>query len=185
MGYFTIVHILALVIFFVLLVLMLYLSMKEKNLKIKLGMIFSSILIVVSLSIFSMFVLDKYTKKAKIYNITHKRILQNESIMFKGKVKNVGSFEIPQCKLKVKMVSGIMGGNTLKGSDVFNPQSGIKDWLTNLGGEDEKKKKPTTIEKEFVVAKKLRPGRSKDFTVFFKYPPYFEKPYFKTEINCR
>jgi hypothetical protein len=184
MGYFTIVHIIALVIFFVLMVLLIFLSLREQNKKIAAGMVFSSVLVISSMAVFSMFVLDKYTKKATLLDITHKRILHNESIMFKGKVKNVGSFEIPQCTLKIKMVSDIMGG-TLKGSDVFNPQSGLKDWFTNLGGEKEKNKKPTTIEQEFVIVRDLPAGKYRDFTVFMKYPPYFSKPYFKTEVSCR
>lgn len=185
MGYFTIVHIIALLIFAVLMGLLIFLSLKEKNRKIAMGMVFSSVLVISTFAVFSMFVLDKYTKQAALSNVTNKRILMNESIMFQGTVRNVGNFDIPQCTLKIKMVSGIMGAGNLKGTDLFNPQSGLKDWLSNLGGDEEKNKKPTTIEQEFVIARDLEVGKYKDFTVFMKYPPYFTKPYFKTEVSCR
>ena len=39
-----------------------------------------------------------------------------------------------------------------------------------IGG---KKSKPQQITHEFVVAKNLKPGESREFRVYFDYPPYF------------
>ena len=129
-------------------------------------MVFASFLVTSMGAVFSMFVLDKYTKKAKLLKISHKRILRNESISITGKIKNVGKFKIGLCTLEVKIVSDAFSTGKLKGSN--------KD----------KDQKVTTISKEFAIAKDLKPNEIRTFTVNMKYPPYFQSPYFGYKLYC-
>lgn len=144
-------------------------------------MLFSNFLVIITLAVFSVLVLDKYTKKAQLENVTQKRILRTESITLTGKVRNTGSFNIARCILEVKLVNNAISGGTLSGSNVFNPRSG----LDFLFGDDEKDARPSTIVKEFVIARNFRAGELKNFSVSLKYPPYFSKPYFNYELFCR
>jgi len=180
MVYFTILHWITLGFFLVLFLLLVFLSKKETNKKIFLSMVFASFLVTSMGAVFSMFVLDKYTKKAKLLKISHKRILRNESISITGKVKNVGKFKIGQCKLEVKIVSDALNTGKLKGSNIYKPRSGLGNLFTN----EDKDQKVTTILKEFAIAKDLKPNEIRTFTINMKYPPYFQSPYFGYKLYC-
>ncbi|NPA74004.1 MAG: DUF2393 domain-containing protein, partial [Epsilonproteobacteria bacterium] len=142
------------------------------------SMVFSSFLVISTLSVFSMFVLDKYTKKAKLLQISSKRILLNETIMFFGKVKNVGKFNIGKCKLEVKLVNNALNLKNISGSTFYSPRSGLKAILTTA------KSRPSTIIKEFTIAKNLKPKEIKSFSVSMPYPTYFQKANIRYKLYC-
>ncbi len=178
MTYFTILHWITLIVFFLIFILLVIISKKETNPKIFWSMVFSSFLVVSTLSLFSMFVLDKYTKKAKLINVTHKRVLLNETIMFFGQVKNIGRFTIGHCKLEVKIVNNALNLNNLSGSTFYAPRSGLKALFSS------KEERPSTIIKDFVIAKDLKPGEIKNFGVSMPYPPYFQKANIRYKLYC-
>ena len=180
MGYFNIFHYISIAFFVLLFVLLAYLSKKETNKKIFLSMILASFLVTSTGAIFSLFIIDKYTKKAKLMNVKSRRVLRNESMMVSGVVKNVGKFSTGTCKLKIKVVNRSVDASNLAGN-VFTPTSGLGDLLTN------KNKKPKTnkIEIEKKIASNLDPGEYENFAVSFKYPSYFSNPYQKFELNCK
>ena len=167
-----------LIFFLLVFILLVIVSKKETNPKIFWSMVFSSFLVISMLSIFSMFVLDKYTKKAKLLSITHKRVLLNETIMFFGKVKNVGKFKIGRCKLEVKIVNNALNLNDLSGKTFYAPKSGLGFLFSN------KKERPSTIIKDFVIAKNLNPGEIRDFATSMPYPPYFQKSRIRYKLYC-
>ncbi len=176
MSYFTPVHIIVLIILFIIFVFLLFLSFKESNKKTLVAMIFANFLVISMLAIFSMFVLDKYTKKARIENLKHKRVLRNESIVFGGKIRNLGKFTIGQCELEIKLVSDPVRSKRLGGSDIFKPTTGL-----SMG----KEYKSSTVINTFKIAQNLKPKELRTFSVAFRYPPHLKHPSVHHKLHCR
>lgn len=179
MIHFTILHWITLASFLVLFVFLCILAKKESNPKIFWSMIFASFLVVLMLSIFSIFLIDKYTKEAKLISVTHKRVLRNETINIYGKVKNVGNFKIGKCKIEIKIVSDALTGGNIEGSSVFKPTSGLVDFFKKA----DKNQKTASVRKVFIIAKDFKPNEIKNFSVSMRYPPHFRKPYMKFTIS--
>jgi hypothetical protein len=172
MTYLTIVHYLVLGVVALLFLLTVIISFREKNLKTRHSMIFASFAVMVLLAGFLMMALDKYTKKAEIRGLKNTRLLMNEEIVYSGYAYNAGKFQIGKVELEIKLVNkGHVTGN-VKGGNFYKP-SGFMDFF---GGGDTAKRKnrPQTIIRTFVVAKNLKPGKAKYFSVRMPYPPYFE-----------
>jgi len=179
MTYMTILHWFSLLFFFILFILLVFLSKKEKRRNVFWSMVFASFLVTAFGAIFTIFVLDKYTKKGKLLSIKTHRILRTEDIVFKGKISNVGKFKIGQCKLSIKMINSVMNSQNLGGGNIFTPSG-----LEFFQAKEKKKEKKNTIKEEFVVAKNLKPREVKSFTIRMKYPPYFSKPRFIYKLYC-
>ncbi len=179
MTHLTILHQITLGIFALLFILLSILSFRQSNKKLILPMFFSSLLMISTLSFFSLFVLDKYTKKAKLLRVTHKRILRNETISFSGVIKNTGKFMIGKCDIEVKIASNPMSGKNLGGAAVFNPKSTLSEFFNN-----KENGKRSSISKEFTIAKDLKPGYWKPFTVSMRFPSYMKNPYIKYKLYC-
>ena len=162
-------HFIALGIVLILFVLGIIAALKQESAKIKLGMIFSVTLVSLFLAIFSVVVVDKYTKVVKLYKVKNKRILGIEQIVYTGIVKNEGNHPIGKVTFEVKLVNKGHASGNVKGGN-FYKASGFFDFFT--GGYN-LKFKPQSVTKEFVVAKNLKPGEAKSFRVHFRYPPYF------------
>lgn len=170
--YFTIWHYFFLIVALFLFIGGLFASRKESDMKVKKALIFSSFLVSLLLAVLSLFVLDKYTKKAQLYDVRNKRILSAEKIVYQGYVKNVGNYTIGKVEFEVKLVNrGNMSGNIKGGTNFYKP-SGFFDFIFS-GGKTIENSRPQTIIKKFVVAKNLKPGKAKHFRVMFDYPPYF------------
>ncbi len=178
MTYFTILHWITLFVFLLLFILLVIVSKKETNPKIFWSMVFSSFLVTSMLAVFSMFVLDKYTKKAKLIKITHKRVLLNETIMFFGQVQNVGKFKIGRCKLEVKMVNNALNPNNISPKTFYAPRSGLGFLFSS------KNDKPSTIIKDFIIAKNLKPGQIINFSATMPYPAYFNNADIRYKLYC-
>lgn len=176
MSYFTILHWLTLLCLLIIFVIFSIIALKQTNKKLLFSMLFSNFLVVSMLAVLSMFVLDKYTKNARLENVVQKRILMNESLTLRGQVRNIGSFNIGKCILEVKLVNNAISGN-IQGSNIFSP-SGLNFFSTK------KNNRPSTIIKEFVVAKNFKKGELKNFSITMKYPPYFQKTTLKYKLNC-
>lgn len=170
--YFTFWHWSALLAFLVIFLILVLLSLREKNQKNILSMIFASFLVITTAAFFSVMAIDKYTKKATLYGVKNTRILRKESIVYTGYVKNKGDYTIGEITLKVKLVNrGHVTGNVKAGS-LYSP-SGFFDFFTSFGG-DSKTNRPQKVEEEFVVARNIEPGRAEAFRVEMPYPPYFK-----------
>lgn len=139
-------------------------------------MIFANFIVTATLAVFSMLVLDKYTKKARVENLDQKRILRNETITFTGKIRNIGKFTIGKCVYEIKLVNDPVTARKLGGSDVFKPTTGF-----SFGKSDEKS---STVSKKFVIAKNLKPKELKNFTISMPYPPYFSKASVHPYLRC-
>ena len=170
MTLFNIWHFIVLGMFAILFIVGVIASLRQKNRKLVLPMLFSVTLVVGVFAAFSTLVVDKYTKKVKLYKMENKRLLSIEKIIYTGIVKNEGNYKIGKVTFEIKLVNkGHVTGNVKAGS-FFSP-SGIVDFF---GSGSARRYKPQSITKEFVVAKNLKPGKSKSFRVHFDYPPYFK-----------
>lgn len=178
--YFTILHWLTLLVLLVILILLCIIAFKQTSRKILVSMLFSIFLVIGMLSIFSMYVLDKYTKIAKLEDITQKRILMTESFTISGKIRNIGNFQIGTCKLEVKLVNNAIGSGDVKGSNIYNPTSGL-GFLFNRNGDETKQ---STIIQEFVIAKNLKKGELRNFSISMRYPPHFKKTFLNHKLFC-
>lgn len=177
MEYFTIIHIGFLVFYLILFIALVFLTMKETRQKFFWAMMFANFLVMATLTIFTMLVLDKYTKKAKIENLKQQRILRNETISFKGQIRNIGKFKIAKCILEVKLVNNPLTAKRLGGSDVFKPRSGL-DFAS-------KDPKPSTVSKKFIIATSLKPKELRNFSVNMPFPPYFSKASTYQYLRCK
>lgn len=164
------VHYLVFFAIFILFVIGLFSSLKQDNNKTIVGMIFSVTLISIFLAIFSVVVVDKYTKVVKLHKLKNKRILGIEKIVYTGIVRNEGEHAIGKVTFEIKLVNkghatgNVKGGNFYKASGFFDFFAG--GYNLNF--------KPQSITKEFIVAEDLGPGEAKAFRVYFPYPPYFK-----------
>jgi hypothetical protein len=144
-------------------------SLKQKSKNMILSMLFSITLVFGFLAIFSVIVVDKYTKKVSLHDLRNHRILSIEKIVYTGTVHNDGNFPIGKVNFKIKLVNkGHMTGN-VKGGTFYKP-SGFFDFFSKGFGMSIK---PQSITKDFIVAKNLQPGQAKAFRIYFDYPPYF------------
>ena len=146
-------------------------SFRQKKSSLVYSMLFTTVLISAFLTVFSIFVVDKYTKQAQLLKIKNKRILGIEKIIYTGIVKNTGSFPIGEVVLEIKLVNKGHVTGRIKGENFYRA-SGLFDFLNNGMGITQDK--PQTVTKKFVVARDLQPGKTKHFRVYFPYPPYFK-----------
>jgi len=175
--YMTLLHWGAIVVFSLLFMILSLLSLKEKNKKTMFSMIFSSFLVTVLGTVISIFVIDKYTKKAKILSYTQKRNLANETIMFQGKIQNIGNFKIGYCTIEVKLSNNAMKMGRPKEA-FFKPSTSLGPLFSA------KESKSSVVKEEFKVVKNLAAKKVKDFRIYMKYPPYMKAPGLKLTLNC-
>ena len=162
-------HYITFAIIFLLFLLGTFSSFKQESLKIKISMFASTLVVSLFLMVFSVMVVDKYTKEVKLYKMKNKRLLSIEQIVYTGVVKNEGKHKIGKVTFEIKLVNKGHATGNVKGGN-FYKSSGFIDFFTggyNLNF------KPQSITKEFVVARNLKPGAAQSFRVHFRYPPYF------------
>ena len=143
-------------------------AFQQNNPKLIKPMIFSVLLMSILVGAIGIAVAEKYTKKVKLVKIDNRRYLTQEKISYFGLVKNVGKYPVAQVYLHIKLVNGGHATGNVKGGNFYKP-SGLGDFFKGAN----KLYKPQTIEKEFVIAKNLKPGAVVPFRVTFDYPGYF------------
>ena len=168
MIYFTIWHYVVLIIIFVLFVFGIIISMRQKNKSMVKPMLFSVILISLSIAFLSVFVVDKYTKHVKLYRLQDKKLYSIEKIIYSGLVKNTGNYTIGTVRLNIKIVNKRHRGNIK--STTFYKSSGFLDFFH---GTIKKSKSSNTLTENFVVAHDLKPGKIKSFRIMFNFPSNF------------
>ncbi|EDM23467.1 DUF2393 family protein [Caminibacter mediatlanticus] len=177
--YFTFLHWLDIAFFLILFIFLTVISVKAagENTKLLVSMIFASFLITIFSAIIGLVILEKYTKKAKLLDITQRRVLINETLVLKGRVKNIGKFKINYCKLEIKLVNNGWGQGKIEKGTFFKPGG-----LSLFGSKD---KKPNTIKATRIIIKNgLLPGEIKNFSAIIPYPPYFRNTYLNYKLYC-
>jgi len=169
--YLTIWHYFALIIGALVFALTVVLAFNDKRPSVRNAVIISSVFVNLIIGFLVMMAIDKYTKKAEVYNLQNHRLLMREEIVFTGVVKNVGDYTIGEVKFEIKLVNrGHVSGNVKAGS-FFKP-SGFTDFFFN--SEKQKEYQPQTLIETRVIAENLKPGETRPFRVVFDYPPYFK-----------
>jgi len=163
-------HFIVLFIILLLTVVGIVASLNQKNKKLAYSMMFSIVLVAVFMAVFSVIIVDKYTKNVELAKLHNKRLLSTEEISYYGIVKNVGKFPVGKVTFEIKLVNKGHATGNVKGGNFYKP-SGFMDFFT--GGFGISSRKPQTVTKKFIVARNLKPGQSKEFRVYFHYPPYF------------
>ncbi len=179
--YFTILHWLDIAFFLILFIFLTILSVKaaKNSVKLLLSMIFASFLITAFGAVLGLIILEKYTKKAELLDVQQRRVLINETLVLKGKVKNIGKFKINYCKLDIKLVNNGWGGGNLPKGTFFKP-GGL-----SIFGSKEKKQRPNVVKvTRYIITDGLRPGEIKFFTAIIPYPPYFKNTYLNYKLYC-
>jgi len=179
--YFTILHWLDVAFFLVLFIFLVIVSFKAagNNTKLLLSMVFASFLVTAFAAVLGLIILEKYTKKAELVNVKQRRVLINETLVLKGRVKNIGKFKINYCKLEIKLVNNGWGGGFTKGT-FFKPGG-----LSIFGSKDKQQSRPNTVKATRIIIKDgLRPGEIKDFSAIVPYPPYFKNTYLNYKLYC-
>jgi hypothetical protein len=171
----TIIHWIVGAIFLLLFLILTLLSIREKNLKTMVAMIFSSFLLTVSATVISMIVLDKYTKKVKILTYTTQKDLAHESVIVRGVLQNVGKYEVGYCTLEIRVSNNPRGR---RASSYFTPTKSL-DFMGDVGN----KVSSVTVEED--VAENLAPGEKKKFFTSVRYPTYFENPKYTLKLHCQ
>jgi hypothetical protein len=163
-------HFITFGVFFLMFIAGVFVALKQKDIKIKIGMMITSTVITVLLAGFSVIIVDKYTKTVKLYKMKNKRLLSTEQIIYTGIVRNEGNHKIGEVTFEIKLVNRGHATGNVKGGN-FYKSSGFFDFFGGLG---KVKSKPQSVTKKFVVATNLKSGDSKAFRVYFRYPPYFK-----------
>ncbi len=175
--YMTLIHWIAIAVFVLLFLLLSLLALKEQNKKTMWGMIFSSFLVTSLACVVALFVIEKYTKKAKILSYTHKRNLANETIMFQGKIQNLGNFKIGYCTIEVKLSNNAMKMGRPKES-FFKPSTDMGPLFSP------RQTQAPVVKEEFRAVKNLDAKKIKNFRIYMKYPPYMKAPGLKLKLTC-
>lgn len=180
--YFTFLHWLMIAFFLILFIFLAILSAKaaNNNTKMLLSMIFASFLVTSFGAVIGLVILEKYTKKAKLLDVKQRRVLINETLVLKGRVKNIGKFKINYCKLEIKLVNNGWGGGGFTKGTFFKPGG-----LEIFGSKDKKKEKPNVVKATRIIVKDgLLPGEIKNFSAVIPYPPYFKNTYLNYKLYC-
>jgi len=179
LPYFTILHWLDVAFFLLLFIFLTILSVKaaKDNIKLLVSMIFASFLVTAFMGVLGLIILEKYTKKAELLDVKQRRVLINETMVLKGRVKNIGKFKINYCKLEVKLVNNGWGGK-------MSPGTFFKPGGLNLFGKKEKSKPNTIKVTRYIITDGLRPGEIKNFSAVIPYPPYFKNTYLNYKLYC-
>jgi len=178
MTYFTVLHWIVIAIILTLLGLVSYLIVRNGSEKNPLPAILTAVLFFILIAIMSLYVLDKYTKIARLENVSQKKILINESFSISGQIRNVGNFTIGECLLEVKISNGSLEVNS--DGPLFVPKSA----LDNLFKRNNSNINTIETSKKFVIAEDLKKAEMRNFTVFMRYPPSYSKPYTRYELFC-
>ena len=175
-GYFNVFHFIALAVLALLSVLFALIARGEKNPKFFKIYIAINVIATLMLGYFFMMIVDKYTKKAVLMEFSGHRVLRNETIVFKGSLRNTGEFSIANCDLTVKLINNPVSKDTIAGS-IFKP-SGLS--LFSRGEE-----RSNVVEITASVAKNIAPKQIRNFSISMPYPSYFANTQTITKLECR
>ena len=173
MTYFTIFHWMFTVVLFMLFSAGLFSSIVKLRGQMRILAISVLFLVIPTVAFIGYISIDKSTKKAIIKNFENRRILRNENIEFSGDIVNVGNFKIGESKLEIKLINHGTAVGRVKGTDFYQPNSWIERLFSSNKGSD-KVGRPSSIVKEYVIARNLKPGERRKFKVRFRFPAYFK-----------
>lgn len=178
MQYFNVYHYIVIAIVFIIFTIFLFISIKNDKMQVVIGMIALNIVVMSCFLVFAMLLVDQYTKIAKITDLTYNRILQNEKIMFSGKITNVGDFIITGCTIEIKLINQPFTRENFN-ANLFKPKGFFDSLMSNR-----KPETPSFKTKKFTIANNLQPKENRPFSVYMDYPANFIKPTYHHKLHC-
>ena len=97
-------HFIVFGVIFILFILGIISAVKQESMKLKIGMLISVTLVTLFLALFSVIVVDKYTKIVKLYKMKNRRLLSTEQIVYTGIVRNEGNHKFGKVTFEIKLV---------------------------------------------------------------------------------
>jgi hypothetical protein len=175
-GYLTIWHYLAIFIAITLAALALFYAIRQKNKQSTAILSFTFLLFILLATMGAFALIDEKTKKVKLFEEEHFRILSIEKIIFTGAVENRGNYPIAKVTYKVKMINHKSKFTKQEIGTYFESKTFLDYFRPNHTLDF----KSQSVEEEFVVAKNLQPGEIKYFRIDMSFPPYFETTSYET-----
>lgn len=177
--YFTYIHIIFIILLFIIFCLFGFLLLRGtarlKKLIIIVSMLFAGFL--ASSAIIS-FIIDDYTKIAKISEVKYQHVLLKESINFTGIISNVGGFDITSCNINIRIANSPSAALT---PDLFIQQD--RSFL-DFFKIKKKEFKISTINENFTIGERLKAKSARPFSLYIRYPTTFKDPKVNYTLTC-
>lgn len=177
--YFTYIHIIFIILLFIIFWLFGFLLLRNtarlKKLIITISLLFAGFL--ASSTIIS-FIIDDYTKIAKISEVKYQHVLLKESINFTGIISNVGGFDITSCNINIRITNSPSAALT---PDLFIQQD--RSFL-DFFKIQKKEFKISTINENFTIGERLKAKSARPFSLYIRYPTTFKDPKVNYTLTC-
>lgn len=167
--YFTIFHLLALIILliaFVLICIIIFLKAKKKEI----ALVFYTInVIFISILIYSVFLgINQYITKASVDKITYTRDLRHENLIVTGRVQNLNKFNIKKCYLFLNI-----SNQKQVGGEIFENKNLKNATMKN-----------TSVSYTIEIIENLPGNTFKNFKAEVPFPPSFTNVEFYHTLKC-
>ncbi|TXE83220.1 DUF2393 domain-containing protein [Campylobacter peloridis] len=176
MGYFTLFHILIIIVMLISTALTWFLFFlkisNKKNMVIFCGI---SLALSIILTISLLQVIDQYTKKASLSNFSTYRRLATESIIIKGRVTNDTNFKISKCFLELRIIDDNKK-HEISG-EIFNQN--------NFDSIKQANKQQRDVSYNINIANNLLGHTYKDFSFEVALPPHYQSYKVFKQLKCK
>ena len=179
--YFTYIHIIFIILLFIIFCLFGFLllrgTVRLKKLIITISLLFAGFL--ASSTIIS-FIIDDYTKVAKISEVKYQRVLLKESLNFTGIISNVGGFDITSCNINIRITNSPRTLQALTPDLFKQPDRSFLDFFKIK----KKEFKISTINENFTIGERLKAKSARPFSLYVRYPTTFKDPKVNYTLTC-
>lgn len=179
--YFTYIHIIFIILLFIIFCLFGFLLLRNtvrlKKLIITISLLFAGFL--ASSTIIS-FIIDDYTKVAKISEVKYQRVLLKESLNFTGIISNVGGFDITSCNINIRITNSPSTLQALTPDLFKQPDRSFLDFFKIK----KKEFKISTINENFTIGERLKAKSARPFSLYVRYPTTFKDPKVNYTLTC-
>ena len=179
--YFTYIHIIFIILLFIIFCLFGFLllrgAVRLKKLIITISLLFAGFL--ASSTIIS-FIIDDYTKIAKISEVKYQRVLLKESLNFTGIISNVGGFDITSCNINIRITNSPSTLQALTPDLFKQPDRSFLDFFKIK----KKEFKISTINENFTIGERLKAKSARPFSLYIRYPTTFKDPKVNYTLTC-
>lgn len=179
--YFTYIHIIFIILLFIIFCLFGFLllrgTVRLKKLIITISLLFTGFL--ASSTIIS-FIIDDYTKVAKISEVKYQRVLLKESLNFTGIISNVGGFDITSCNINIRITNSPSTLQALTPDLFKQPDRSFLDFFKIK----KKEFKISTINENFTIGERLKAKSARPFSLYVRYPTTFKDPKVNYTLTC-
>ena len=179
--YFTYIHIIFIILLFIIFCLFGFLLLRGtarlKKLIITISLLFAGFL---ASSAISSFIIDDYTKIAKISEVKYQRVLLKESLNFTGIISNVGGFDITSCNINIRITNSPSTLQALTPDLFKQPDRSFLDFFKIK----KKEFKISTINENFTIGERLKAKSARPFSLYIRYPTTFKDPKVNYTLTC-